>query len=76
MGGEDHVDSTPDARSLTLQNSALAILAAVASDTLSKVAIGAAIGCGRFAVEPAAMAVTCFLTAGLAFGLTVAFVPG
>jgi uncharacterized membrane protein (DUF4010 family) len=41
---------------LSLEVAAYAILAAVASDTVSKVAIGAVIGRGRFAAEIAVMA--------------------
>jgi uncharacterized membrane protein (DUF4010 family) len=48
---------TPD--TLTRAQAAVAILAAVASDTVSKVAIGAAIGRGWFAADLAAMAAGC-----------------
>jgi len=57
---------------LSLQHAAYAVLAAVASNTLSKVAIGAAIGRGWFAVEIGAMAVICLTAAGLVFGLAAA----
>jgi uncharacterized membrane protein (DUF4010 family) len=49
---------------------ALAILAAVASNTVSKVVIGAAIGRGRFAAEIAVMALCCFLSGAAALWLT------
>jgi hypothetical protein len=45
---------TPE--TLSASDAALAILAAVASNTVSKVAIGAAIGRGAYAIEIAAMA--------------------
>ena len=45
---------------LSLQSAALAILAAVVSNNLSKIAIGAVVGRGAFAVEIAAMAALCF----------------
>jgi uncharacterized membrane protein (DUF4010 family) len=57
---------TPD--TLTRAQAAVAILAAVASDTVSKVAIGAAIGRGWFAGDLAAMAAGC-----LAVGAAVAW---
>jgi uncharacterized membrane protein (DUF4010 family) len=57
---------TPD--TLTRAQAAVTILAAVASDTVSKVAIGAAIGRGWFAGDLAAMAAGC-----LAVGAAVAW---
>jgi uncharacterized membrane protein (DUF4010 family) len=65
---------TPDP--LTSSQAAYAILAAVASDTVSKVAIGAAIGRGWFAAEIGIMALLCFASAGLILGLTLALYPG
>ena len=62
---------TPE--TLSPAHAALAILAAVASDTVSKIAIGAAIGRGRFALEIAAMALGCILVGGAAGWLTRAF---
>jgi uncharacterized membrane protein (DUF4010 family) len=50
-----------------------AILAAVASDTVSKIAIGAAIGRGWFAADLAAMASGCLVVGGAAAWLTFAF---
>jgi uncharacterized membrane protein (DUF4010 family) len=50
----------------------LAILAAAASNTVSKIAIGAAIGRGRFALLIAGMAVVCLAAGAGAFVLTVA----
>jgi uncharacterized membrane protein (DUF4010 family) len=61
---------------LSLNGAAYAILAAVASDTISKIVIGAGIGRGRFAGEIGAMAVFCFVAAGLALGLTFWLLPG
>ena len=51
---------------------ALAILAAVASNTASKVAMGAALGRGTFAAWIAVMAAGCFLTGGAALWATFA----
>jgi uncharacterized membrane protein (DUF4010 family) len=48
-----------------------AILAAVGSNTLSKLIIGATIGGGRFAVALALMSLGCFAAAGAALGATV-----
>ena len=49
---------------LSLQNAAVAILAAVVSNNLSKIAIGAVVGRGAFATEIAAMAFLCFAGGG------------
>jgi uncharacterized membrane protein (DUF4010 family) len=62
---------TPD--TLSRAQAALAILAAVASDTVSKVAIGAAIGRGWFAADLAVMALGCLALGGAATWLTFAF---
>lgn len=51
---------------LALREAAVAILCAVATDTVSKIAIGAVIGRGRFALEIAVMAFGCFLAGGSA----------
>jgi uncharacterized membrane protein (DUF4010 family) len=61
--------------SLSLQHAAYAVLAAVASNTVSKAAIAAMIGRGRFAVEIAAVSALCLVAAGLALELTFALVP-
>jgi uncharacterized membrane protein (DUF4010 family) len=58
---------------LSAPHAALAILAAVASNTVSKIAIGAAIGRGLFAVEIAAMALVCLLVGAVALWLTFVF---
>ncbi len=52
---------------LTLQSAALAILAAVVSNNVSKIAIGAAVGRGAFALEIAAMAALCFIAGAVAY---------
>lgn len=52
----------------------LAIVAAVATDTVSKIAIGAALGHGRFAVEISLMALGCFIAGGAALWATVMLV--
>ena len=57
---------------LAPQDAGYAILAAVASDTASKVAIGALMGRGVFAFALMVMAICCFLAAGLAFGVMAA----
>jgi uncharacterized membrane protein (DUF4010 family) len=61
---------TPDV--LGPDHAGYAILAAVASDTVSKVAIGAGIGRGWFAAEIGAMAVLCITVGGMVLGLTIA----
>ena len=53
---------------------AMAILIAVATDTISKIGIGAAVGRGSFALEIAGMALACFLAGGVALWLTLWFV--
>src|SRR5262249_28840554 len=62
---------TPD--TLSRAHAMLAILAAVASDTLSKIAIGAAIGRGWFAADLAVLAAGCLAVGGAAAWLTFAF---
>ncbi len=52
---------------LSLNDASLAILAAVVSNNLSKIAIGAAVGRGAFALEIAAMAVLCFVAGAGAY---------
>jgi uncharacterized membrane protein (DUF4010 family) len=54
-------------RVLDFDNAALAILAGVASATLGKVAIGAIIGRGRFALAIAGMSILCVAAGALAF---------
>jgi uncharacterized membrane protein (DUF4010 family) len=56
-------------------NAAVAILAAVASDTVSKVAIGAALGRGRFARDIVLLAALCLVAGGLAVWATAILVP-
>jgi uncharacterized membrane protein (DUF4010 family) len=56
---------------LAIPSAAYAILAAVASDTASKVAIGAVIGRGWFAAEIAVMALLCSVAAAGILGLTL-----
>jgi uncharacterized membrane protein (DUF4010 family) len=62
---------TPDTLSRT--QAVLAILAAVASDTVSKIAIGAAIGRGWFAADLAVLASGCLAVGGAAAWLTFAY---
>src|SRR6516165_2867390 len=62
---------TPETLSRT--QAVLAILAAVASDTVSKIAIGAAIGRGWFAADLAVLASGCLAIGGAAAWLTLAF---
>ncbi|HWL73236.1 MAG TPA: DUF4010 domain-containing protein, partial [Burkholderiaceae bacterium] len=54
---------------------ALAILVAVATDTISKIAIGAAIGRGRFALEIAIMALGSIVVGACALFMTNALLP-
>ena len=61
---------------LTPQNAAFAILMAVATDTTSKIAIGAAIGRGRFALEISIMALGCLAAGAAALWMTFALLPG
>jgi uncharacterized membrane protein (DUF4010 family) len=61
---------TPDTLSRT--QAVLAILAAVASDTVSKIAIGAGIGRGWFAADLAVLASGCLAIGGAAAWLTFA----
>lgn len=56
---------------LSLEGAAYAILAAAASDTVSKVAIGAVIGRGRFAAQIGIMAALCLSVAAAVLGLTL-----
>ena len=64
---------TPD--TLSRAQAAVAILAAVASDTVSKVAIGAAIGRGWFAGDLAAMAAGCLAVGAAVAWATLALLP-
>jgi uncharacterized membrane protein (DUF4010 family) len=64
---------TPD--TLTRAQAAVAILAAVASDTVSKVAIGAGIGRGWFAGDLAAMAAGCLTIGAAVAWATLALLP-
>jgi hypothetical protein len=64
---------TPD--TLTRAQATVAILAAVASDTLSKVATGAAIGRGWFAGDLAAMADGCLAVGAAMAWATLALLP-
>jgi len=59
--------------SLTELVAATAVLLAVATNTLSKIIIGATTGGGSFAVAIALMSGLCFAAAGLALGATFAF---
>ena len=60
---------------LSLNDASLAILAAVVSNNLSKIAIGAAAGRGAFAIEIAVMALLCFVAGAAAYWLAVLVVP-
>lgn len=62
---------TPD--TLTAVQASYAILAAVASDTVSKIGIGALLGRGWFAVEIAVMAFFCLTIATVVLALLLAF---
>jgi uncharacterized membrane protein (DUF4010 family) len=58
---------------LSPAHTVLAVLAAVASNTVSKIAIGAAIGRGWFAADLAAMGLGCLTVGGAAAWLTFVF---
>jgi uncharacterized membrane protein (DUF4010 family) len=57
---------------LGIQDATIAILSAVATNTISKIAIGGIIGRGRFALEIIAMALVCFTAGALALWVTLA----
>ena len=57
---------------LSTRDASLAILVAVATDTISKIGIGGAIGHGRFAMEIAVMAAISLAAGGIAAWLTFA----
>jgi uncharacterized membrane protein (DUF4010 family) len=57
---------------LTAEHAAIAILAAVASDTVSKIGIGATIGRGLFSALIAITAVACLAAGGAVLALTLA----
>lgn len=57
------------------KDAAFAILAAVVTNNVSKVAIGALVGRGRFALEIGIMAALCVLAGGAVFWLALSFYP-
>jgi uncharacterized membrane protein (DUF4010 family) len=59
---------------LSAESAAFAILAAVASNTVSKVAIGGVVGRGKFAYLIAGMALACLIAGAAALAVTVALV--
>ena len=61
-------------QSLPEREAIMAVLAAVVADTLSKIAIGAGIGRGRFAIRITMMAAGCLVAGAVAFwaALTIA----
>ena len=62
-------------RVLCDQSAAFAILSAVATNMLAKLAIGAAIGSGSFALYLGIVLLACFAAAGIALWLTLFFLP-
>jgi uncharacterized membrane protein (DUF4010 family) len=60
---------------LSLNDASLAILAAVVSNNLSKIAIGVAVGRGAFAIEIAVMALLCFAAGAAAYWFAAVVVP-
>jgi uncharacterized membrane protein (DUF4010 family) len=62
---------TPDP--LRPEQAALTILATVASDTVSKIAIGAVTGRGAFAIQIAALGLACLAAGGAVFAATLAY---
>jgi uncharacterized membrane protein (DUF4010 family) len=61
-------------RPLGIQDATIAVLSAVAANTLSKIAIGGIIGRGRFALEIIAMALACLTVGALALWMTLLIV--
>jgi uncharacterized membrane protein (DUF4010 family) len=61
---------------LSLNDAAVAILAAVVSNNVSKTAIGAVVGRGAFALEIGAMAFLCMVAGVAAFWLASLVIPG
>jgi uncharacterized membrane protein (DUF4010 family) len=59
-------------RPLGIQDATIAVLSAVATNTISKIAIGGIIGRGRFALEIIAMALACLTVGALALWMTLA----
>jgi uncharacterized membrane protein (DUF4010 family) len=57
---------------LGIQDAMIAILSAVATNTISKIAIGGIIARGRFALEITAMALACFAAGAVALWTTLA----
>ena len=57
---------------LSVRDAAIATLSAVASNTISKFAIGVMIGRGRFALEIIAMALACIAAGAIALWITLA----
>jgi uncharacterized membrane protein (DUF4010 family) len=57
---------------LSVRDAAIATMSAVASNTISKIAIGVAIGRGRFALEIIAMALACIAAGAIALWMTLA----
>jgi uncharacterized membrane protein (DUF4010 family) len=60
---------------ISAKSAALAILAAVATNTVSKLAIGVLIGSSRFAMYLVGFVLVCLAAAGTAFWLTLSLVP-
>lgn len=61
---------------LSIQSAALAIVAATAVSTISKIAIGVIVGRGRFAIEIAVMAFGCIAVGGAVLWVTFALLSG
>jgi uncharacterized membrane protein (DUF4010 family) len=60
---------------ISARNAALAILAAVATNMVSKLIVGVLIGSRRFALYVAAFTLACFAAAGSAFWIILSVVP-
>ena len=61
--------------SISAQSAALAILTAVAANTVSKLVVGVLIGSSRFALCLAGFVLVCLVAASIAFWITLSFVP-
>jgi len=62
-------------RVLSDQSAAFAVLSAVTTNMLTKLAIGAVIGSGRFALYLAIVSTACLAAAGIALWLMLVFLP-
>jgi uncharacterized membrane protein (DUF4010 family) len=62
-------------QTLSPRSAAVAMLAAVAANTIGKIVVGAVIAGGRFAVEISLMALGCLAAGAVALWMTVSLLP-